>query len=223
MKLVCKPLQTCSLEGCPLIFLLPPDSVTSRSSRQRWDHTLSLQFFSRAWTPHWLLLTCTALLMRRLGITLFLMSIFTYQTCTLSNITSAPHLYLFSRSYWFCCTKKILRKEASNMAKLGKKTPKHFNTQWVLWQRQHYQMGRFSWAAFHQHNPRCRVPDGRKFTRAKATLGKAWPQASIVQDERNTEQEGDVKRAYSSFSGSVPLLDLIILHSFASWNFFFSF
>lgn len=77
-------------------------------------------------------------------------------------------------------------------------------------------MGRLSLAARHQHDPRCKVLDGRKFTRAKATLEKPWPPASIVQDERNTEQEGDVKRASSSFSGFVPLLDLIILHSFAT-------
>lgn len=47
-------------------------------------------------------------------------------------------------------------------------------------------------------------------------LEEHWPPASIVQDERNTEQEEDVKRGSSSFSGSVPLLDLMILHSFAT-------
>lgn len=50
-------------------------------------------------------------------------------------------------------------------------------------------------------------------------LEKAWPPASIVQDERNTEQEGDVKRASSSFS--MPLLDLIISHSLPPADFFF--
>lgn len=45
--------------------------------------------------------------------------------------------------------------------------------------------------------------------RAKATLEEAWPPASTIQIARNTEQEGDVNRASSSFPGSVPLLDLI--------------
>lgn len=64
--------------------------------------------------------------------------------------------------------------------------------------------------ALHQYNPRCRVPDGRKLTRAKAMLEEVWPLASIDQVATNTEQEGDVKRASSSFSDSMPLLDLII-------------
>lgn len=205
LPMVCKPLQTCSLEGCPLILLLPLDSITIRSIRQRWSHTLSLQFFSWAWTPHWVLLTCTALIMSHLRITLLLMYIFTYQTCSLSNITPVPHLYLLSL---FAVSNKSGRKKASIWLSLGKPA-KHFNTWWLLWQRQYCQMGRFSWAALHQHNPRCRVPHGRKFTRAKTTLEEAWPPASIVQVARNTEQEGDVKRASSSFSGSVLLLGLI--------------
>lgn len=45
--------------------------------------------------------------------------------------------------------------------------------------------------------------------RAKAMMEETWPPASIVQIARNTEQERDVKRASSSFPGSVPLLDLI--------------
>lgn len=206
-----KPLQTCSLESCPLILLLPLDSNnTVRSIRQRWGHTLSLQFFSWAWTPHSVLLICTALIMSHLGITLLSMHIFTHQTCSLSNITPVPHLYLHSRSYWFCCTKEIWEKKKLLVWLSLGKTAERFNTRWLLWQRQYCQLGRFSWAALHQHNPRCRVPDGRKFTRAKATLEEAWPPASIVQVARNTEQEGDVKRASSSFSGSVPLLELII-------------
>lgn len=56
LPMVCKPLQTRSLECCPLIPLIPPESTTIRSIRQRRGHTLSLQFFSWAWTPHWVIL-----------------------------------------------------------------------------------------------------------------------------------------------------------------------
>lgn len=64
--------------------------------------------------------------------------------------------------------------------------------------------------ALHQYDPRCRVPDSRKFTRAEAMLEEVWPPASVIRVATKTEQEGDVKRASSSFSDSVPLLDLII-------------
>lgn len=57
LPMVCKPLQTCSLACCPLILLIPPQSTTIRSIKQRRGHTLSLQFFCWAWTPHCVILT----------------------------------------------------------------------------------------------------------------------------------------------------------------------
>lgn len=126
----------------PPVLLFPLESITISSSKRRWNYTLSLQLFGWAWTPHWVLLTCTALIMSHLGTTLPYMRISSYKTCSFSNLTapSIPALKLLILMYQINLGEKNLVQLS-----LGK-TAEDFNTQWLLWQRQDCQVRRFKWS-----------------------------------------------------------------------------
>lgn len=117
--MVCKPLQTCSLECCHLILLIPPESTTIRSIRQRRGHTLSLQFFRWAWTPRWVILTNSEPPWDYIAFNVYF---HISDLLSLEDYTSAPSIPNHLRVTDSAVTNKSGRTNpASSMAKPGKK------------------------------------------------------------------------------------------------------